>query len=72
MVIKLGLLGPHNYLRDRYNVFDFAITWVGLIEITVQVGNFDFAANFGVLSGRPFTEYRVAPYGANNAYHGGT
>lgn len=44
MVIKLGLLGPHTYLRDGYNVFDFAITWLGLVEITVQVGQFDFAA----------------------------
>lgn len=48
MVIKLGLLGPHTYLRDGYNVFDFAITWLGLVEITVQVGQFDFAATLVV------------------------
>lgn len=38
MLIKLGLLGPHAYMRDGYNVFDFVVTWLGLIEITVQVG----------------------------------
>lgn len=38
MAIKLGLLGPIGYFRDSYNIFDFAITWLGLVEITLQVG----------------------------------
>lgn len=38
MVIKLGVLGPHTYFTDGYNVFDFAITWLGLVEIAIQVG----------------------------------
>ncbi|CAM9843940.1 unnamed protein product [Ectocarpus sp. 6 AP-2014] len=40
MAIKLGLLGPIGYFRDGFNIFDFAITWLGLIEITLQVGGF--------------------------------
>ncbi|CAM9119896.1 unnamed protein product [Discosporangium mesarthrocarpum] len=40
MSIKLGLLGPARYFTDSYNIFDFLITWLGIIEITVQVAGF--------------------------------
>lgn len=39
MVLKLGLFGPFGYFSDGYNVFDFTITWLGLIEITMQVSS---------------------------------
>eukprot|EP00903_Cladosiphon_okamuranus_P008160 g7859.t1 len=37
MAIKMGLLGPVGYFNDGYNIFDFTITLLGLIEITIQV-----------------------------------
>lgn len=37
MVFKLGMLGPVGYFRDGYNVFDFIITLLGLLEITIHV-----------------------------------
>ncbi|CAM9215633.1 unnamed protein product, partial [Hapterophycus canaliculatus] len=37
MTFKLGLFGPVGYFSDGYNTFDFAITWLGLVEITIQV-----------------------------------
>ncbi|CAM9483745.1 unnamed protein product, partial [Ectocarpus fasciculatus] len=40
MAIKMGLLGPIGYFKDGYNIFDFAITWLGLVEITLQLGGF--------------------------------
>lgn len=37
MTIKLSLLGPVAYFMDGGNLFDFSITCLGLIEITVKV-----------------------------------
>lgn len=37
MAIKMGLLGPVGYFSDGFNVFDFTITLLGLIEITIKV-----------------------------------
>lgn len=37
MVFKVALMGPYAYFTDYYNIYDFAITWLGLIEITTEV-----------------------------------
>lgn len=37
MAIKIGLLGPVGFFSDGYNIFDFTITSLGLIEITIKV-----------------------------------
>ncbi|CAM9804675.1 unnamed protein product, partial [Choristocarpus tenellus] len=37
ITVKLCLLGPLQYFMDPYNLFDFVVTWLGIIEITVQV-----------------------------------
>lgn len=37
MLLKLGLMGPIGYFRDGYNVFDFIITCLGLLEMIVKV-----------------------------------
>ena len=34
---KLGLLGPIGYFTDGYNVFDFVITLLNLVESTMEV-----------------------------------
>lgn len=38
VVLKLAVMGPVEYSRDGYNVFDFAVTCLGLIEMIVEVG----------------------------------
>eukprot|EP00752_Nemacystus_decipiens_P004767 g4338.t2 len=40
LAIKVGLLGPVGYFSDGFNVFDFTITVLGLIEITIKAGGF--------------------------------
>ena len=37
LAIKMGLLGPVGYFSDGFNVFDFIITLLGLIETTIEV-----------------------------------
>ena len=37
VVIKLGLFGPVGYFSDGYNLFDFGITLLSLVEIIIQV-----------------------------------
>lgn len=64
MTLKLGLFGPVGYFSDGYNIFDFAITWLGLVEITIQVSGREEVGPtclFTSLSPLPLTRGAIAP-----------